>query len=311
VAALTAAVVRLENHRRTNIIGSCTEFIRCLVGWVNGKHDQTSIRIGTAIWSQCQCVVCVAERVGSRPVQFRKKTRAPRLVERAAWPTVALTASPRSTWRVSEQHLLRRSLPPPRRRLRGLQRPSRYHPVAFSTQDTAIRPSNAEASGHSEKCPIAFASRQFAILDVSDVRIGQLAGGTVTSTQEMPKINCISSMVLYGSVGYVAQAGGISTLSLNCAFSFESTPQVNAIAVATKKSLILASQASWSELSLVKSISAPTARLTGPRPCQELRFLVGKLSRQMTGRWETGRCACRPFSLVRRSTRGMPQILLK
>jgi hypothetical protein len=122
------------------------------------------------------------------------------------------------------------------------------------------------------------------------------------SAQEMPKINCISGMVLYGSVGYVAQAGGMSTLSLNCAFSFENTPQVNAIAVGAKKSLILASQASWSELSLVKSISAPTARLTGPRPCQEPRFLVGKLSRQMTGRWGTGRCACRPFSLVRRST---------
>ena len=54
------------------------------------------------------------------------------------------------------------------------------------------------------------------------------------SAQEMPKINCISGMVLYGSVGYVAQAGGMSTLGLNCAFSFENTPQVNAIAIGAK-----------------------------------------------------------------------------
>jgi hypothetical protein len=43
VAALTAAVVRLEKRRHTNIIGSCTEFMRCFVGWVNDKHDQTSL----------------------------------------------------------------------------------------------------------------------------------------------------------------------------------------------------------------------------------------------------------------------------
>src|SRR5262249_9058094 len=89
------------------------------------------------------------------------------------------------------------------------------------------------------------ASRQFAIIDVDDVRIGQLAGGTVMSAQEMSKINCMSGVVLYGSVDHVAQAGGMSTVSLNCAFSFENTPQINAIARAVQKSLILATGASW------------------------------------------------------------------
>jgi hypothetical protein len=168
-------------------------------------------------------------------VPIPQKTRAPRLVGRAAWPTVALTAPPRSTWRVSEQHLLRRSLPPPR--TGGCNdRPDIVpfgNDVAFSAQDTdrAVQCGGIRSLGNGW---IAFASRQFAILDVSDIRIGQLAGGTVMSAQEMPKINCISGMVLYGSVGYVAQAGGMSTLSLNCAFSFENTPQVNAIAIGAK-----------------------------------------------------------------------------
>jgi hypothetical protein len=52
---------------------------------------------------------------------------------------------------------------------------------------------------------IAFASRQFAILDLDDVRIGQLSGWTVMSAQEISKINCISGVVLCGSVGYVAR----------------------------------------------------------------------------------------------------------
>jgi hypothetical protein len=106
----------------------------------------------------------------------------------------------------------------------------------------AVRYVGIRSSGNGS---IAFASRQFAIMDVDKVRIGQLAGGTVMSAQEMSKINCLSGVVLYGSVGYVAQAGGMSTIGLNCAFSFENTPQITAIAVATQKSLILASQASW------------------------------------------------------------------
>jgi hypothetical protein len=61
------------------------------------------------------------------------------------------------------------------------------------------------------------------ILDVSKVRIGELAGGTVMSAQEMSKINCLSGIALYGSVGYVAQAGGMSTISLSCALASRST----------------------------------------------------------------------------------------
>jgi hypothetical protein len=37
----------------------------------------------------------------------------------------------------------------------------------------------------------------------------------------------------------------MSMVSLNCAFSFENTPEINAIAVVRQKSLILASQTSW------------------------------------------------------------------
>jgi hypothetical protein len=117
--------------------------------------------------------------------------------------------------------------------------------VAFWAQDSAIlavQCVNIRSSGNGS---IAFASRQFAIMDVDNVRIGQLAGGTVMSAQEMSKINCLRGVVLYGSVGHVAEAGGMSTISLNCAFTFENTPQINAIARAIQKSLILASGASW------------------------------------------------------------------
>jgi hypothetical protein len=63
-------------------------------------------------------------------------------------------------------------------------------------------------------------------------RIGLLADGTVMSAREMSKINCLSGVALYGSVGHVAEASGMSTISLNCAFRFENTPQIDAIAVA-------------------------------------------------------------------------------
>jgi hypothetical protein len=117
--------------------------------------------------------------------------------------------------------------------------------VAFYAQDSAILAVQCVGIRSSGNGSIAFASRQFAIMDVDNVRIGQLAGGTVMSAQEMSKINCISRLVLYGSVSDVAQAGGMSTVSLSCAFSFENTPQIRAIAVAVQKSLILASSASW------------------------------------------------------------------
>jgi hypothetical protein len=117
--------------------------------------------------------------------------------------------------------------------------------VAFHAEDSAILAVNCVGIRSSGNGSIAFASRQFAIMDMANVRIGQLAGGTVMSAQEMSKINCLSGLVLYGSVGHVAHAGGMSTVSLGCAFSFENTPHVNAIAVAVQKSLIIANYASW------------------------------------------------------------------
>jgi len=117
--------------------------------------------------------------------------------------------------------------------------------VAFRAQDSAILAVQCVSFRSLGNGSIAFASRQFAILDVADVRIGQLAGGTVMSAQEMSKINCISGIALYGSLRYIAQASGMSTVSLNCAVSFENTPQINAIAFAVQKSLILTSDASW------------------------------------------------------------------
>jgi hypothetical protein len=117
--------------------------------------------------------------------------------------------------------------------------------VAFYAQDSAILAVQCVGIRSSGNGSIAFASRQFAIMDVDNVRIGQLAGGTVMSAHEMSKINCISRLVLYESVSYVAQASGMSTVSLSCAFSFENTPQISAIAVVVQKSLILASGASW------------------------------------------------------------------
>ena len=116
--------------------------------------------------------------------------------------------------------------------------------VAFRAQDSAIlvvQCVNIRSVGNGS---IAFASRQFAIMDVDNVRIGQLAGGTVMAAQEMSKINCVSGLVLYGSVSYVATAGGMSTVILSCAFKFENTPQVKAIALAAQKSLIVASSSS-------------------------------------------------------------------
>ena len=117
--------------------------------------------------------------------------------------------------------------------------------IAFYAEDSAILAVNCVDIRSSGNRSIAFASRQFAIMDVANVRIGQLTGGTVMSAQEMSKIDCISGIALYGSVGYIAQAGGMSTVSLNCAVSFENTPQINAITTAVQKSLILASDASW------------------------------------------------------------------
>jgi hypothetical protein len=117
--------------------------------------------------------------------------------------------------------------------------------VAFWAQDSAILAVQCVDIWSSGNGSTAFASRQFAIMDVSNVRIGQLAGGTVMLASEMSKVNCISGLVLYGNVSYIARAGGMSTVSLNCAFSFENKPQMNAIVVAVQKSLILASSASW------------------------------------------------------------------
>jgi hypothetical protein len=51
-------------------------------------------------------------------------------------------------------------------------------------------------------------------MDVANVRIGQLTGGVVMRAEEMSKTNCLSGIVLYGSVGYVAEAGGMSTRRL-------------------------------------------------------------------------------------------------
>jgi len=116
---------------------------------------------------------------------------------------------------------------------------------AFHAEDSAILGVNCVDIRSSGSHSIAFASRQFAIMDVADVRIGQLADGAVMHADEMSKINCISGVVLYGSVGYVAEADMISTIILGCAFRFENTPQINAIAVARQKSLILAERASW------------------------------------------------------------------
>jgi hypothetical protein len=121
----------------------------------------------------------------------------------------------------------------------------RGNDVAFHAQDSAILAVQCVDIRSSGNGSIAFGSRQFAIMDVDNVRIGPLVGGTVMSAQEASRINCLSGLVLYGSVGFVAQAGGMSTIALNCAFSFENTPKINAIAVAVQKSLILASQASW------------------------------------------------------------------
>jgi hypothetical protein len=117
--------------------------------------------------------------------------------------------------------------------------------TAFYAVDSAILGVNCVDIRSSGSHSIAFASRQFAIMDVANVRIGQLADGAVLRAEEMSKINCLSGVVLYGSVGYVAEAGGMSTISLGCAFRFENTPQIIAIAVARQKSLILATQASW------------------------------------------------------------------
>jgi hypothetical protein len=117
--------------------------------------------------------------------------------------------------------------------------------IAFNAQDSAILAVQCVDIRSSGNGSIAFASRQFAIMDVDNVRIGQLAGGAMMSAREMSKINCMSRVMLYGSVNYVAQAVGMSTVILNCAFNFEDTPHVNAIARAAQKSLIDASGASW------------------------------------------------------------------
>src|SRR5262249_25072160 len=70
--------------------------------------------------------------------------------------------------------------------------------------------------------------------------------GAVIKSKGTKVAYCISHLLLYGGVSCVAQAVGMSTVILSCAFSFENTPHVNAIARAAQKSLIDASGASWS-----------------------------------------------------------------
>src|SRR5262249_42087172 len=77
--------------------------------------------------------------------------------------------------------------------------------IAFWAQDAAILAVQCVGIRSVGNGSMAFVSRQFAIMDVTDVRIGRLAGGTVMSAQEMSKINCLSGIALYGSVSYVAQ----------------------------------------------------------------------------------------------------------
>jgi hypothetical protein len=119
--------------------------------------------------------------------------------------------------------------------------------VAFRAQDSAILVVHCVGIRSSGNGSIAFASRQFAIMDVDNVRIGPLAGGgMVMKAGEMSKINCTpGGIVLYGSVGHVTLASGMSTISLTCALRFENTPQIDAIAVAVQKSLIIVDSASW------------------------------------------------------------------
>jgi hypothetical protein len=93
--------------------------------------------------------------------------------------------------------------------------------VAFHAQDSAILGLNCVSIRSLGSHSIAFASRQFAIIDVADVWIGQLADGAVLRAEEMSKTNCLSGVVLCDSVGYVAEAGGMSTISPGCAFRFE------------------------------------------------------------------------------------------
>jgi hypothetical protein len=119
--------------------------------------------------------------------------------------------------------------------------------VGFQAEDSAVLIVQCVSIRSVGNESIAFASRQFAIMDLGNVRIGQLAGGgMVMKAVEMSKINCIAGgIALYGSVGYVAYASGMSTIGVTCALRFENTPQIDAIAVAIQKSLILVDSAPW------------------------------------------------------------------
>ena len=66
---------------------------------------------------------------------------------------------------------------------------------SFWAQDTAILTVQCVGIRSSGSGSIVFASRQFAIMDVDNVRIGQAAGGAVMSAREMSKINCLSGVI--------------------------------------------------------------------------------------------------------------------
>jgi hypothetical protein len=92
---------------------------------------------------------------------------------------------------------------------------------------------------------IAFASRQFAIMDINHVRLGRLYGGIGISAQEMSKANCGASLEVAGEMGVVVTAGDKSTVSLNCPVTILENPSISFFATIARGGLLDASSAHY------------------------------------------------------------------
>jgi len=117
--------------------------------------------------------------------------------------------------------------------------------VAFWGQDDVILTVQCIDVWSTGYGSIAFASRQFTIIDVNFAKVGPLLNGTVLAAEEKSKINCGAQLTVAGSVAAIASAGDTSTISLSCPIVFQGPVQVNYVVEAVQGSIINASAATW------------------------------------------------------------------
>jgi hypothetical protein len=122
----------------------------------------------------------------------------------------------------------------------------RGNDFAFQAQDNAIMTVQCLSVTSSGTQSIGFGTRQFALMDISNVRIGQFAVGYPIRAQEMSKINCSGRLDVFGGAHSVVNVGGKSMISFGCAVSMIGSPTFVAFASVAQGSLLDAGTATYS-----------------------------------------------------------------